>query len=1092
MVEIYTDSTSLCRTEEIVRQVLRRSWDRRKFFIAPESAKASVERIIISELMTGDQTAGSREVHLKNGRTITVEGALVNGDVLSFMRLAGRILESSGSRQGDLSDKVSMRNAVYRILTDHIGEFRTFGKLVGKYEYIDKLIDLLGDFARYGIDEDRLAAAFETAEGKERNVYSDKMHDFKLLSGYLSEMNDRYGLALMTDNIAEANKLLGRLAADRELLDSRRFRPLKKIFDSTFTVLGFGKTRTLTPEEMTFTALLSELGADISFFPVYPANAEDPAIFYSAGRIFTDTISRKIPGTVVRDISEFTGELPGYPDTTAAAAARKYSFSLDLSEQEEKSPDIVSASFESTDDRIAYVCNEIVRLTAGSYDEGSPAGDKLYRYRDIRIVCVDDAICSRLNSVMSVFGLDTFVDRQTLMANTPVFRYAVHLLNMELHNYSLGDVMRLLRTGLVPVRAEICDLFENYCVKANITGGSRMFDPAYYKSEGGYYMRGGTDGSIFAAAEYLWTEVVEKVLIPLREAAGRIREEEDLSGKAKLLAEHISGRLDIIKALAGSFSETNTEKAAALVNGYKELMKLLAVFTEPMNDVPVSLKNFVSLLMIDMRNKVQGTIPLNIDSVEITDTAGSHLTPCRVLFILDPRNDNFPYTVTTDGILSADELKMLSRDTGIDLPDKAQSKSREEFINSALMLSAVTDKVYFVRDYKARASSVQLFYEKFSDRSDVNNFKNPVHGRIPERRHDPAGCDIDMDLIRQLMKDGTHMSSSSVEAYSKCRLKYMLNSVLKIDKREDNRSVKPNIVGSILHDMLEKAIEKISSDRTASDLVTYAEELRADEAGLRALADETFDDWRFRSKEAAYHSDEFLRNTGRKTKRIFSYVLPYLLEEAGSGGYLPTGFEKKLEELPDPLRITTGSGIRFDFVGSIDRVDTNEATGDMRVIDYKSGSKDISIAKAFAGLQNQLFVYSGVLGKNIGDSKVADAGYVEIGLSSKKEGVNPKPKLASMTPEDMRTCEEYSEYLIRQACEDISEGKAGAAVNAASIYDGARECSLCPFAGMCGNDPKKPVLDYKGVHFHGKTKEISRQDFYIDQMKKRMSGEENT
>ncbi|MBO4637987.1 MAG: PD-(D/E)XK nuclease family protein [Clostridiales bacterium] len=1084
MVEIYTDSSALCRTEDIIRKVIGQSWERRKFFIAPESSKASVERVIISELIKGEQTSGSSSVSLPGGKELTVEGALVNGDVLSFMRLAGRILEMCGAQTGAGSDKMTMRNAVYRVMSDRLQEFRTFGKLIGKYEYIDKLIDLLGDFSRYGIDEDKIAAAFETAESKERNMYSDKIHDFKLLAGYLSEMNELYGLTLMTDNIAMANRILLKTERDRSLLDTRRYRPLKKMIDSRFIVLGFGKTRVLTPEETEFVSHLSSLGAEILFFPVYPGSSDDTRIFYSAGKAFTENICKQIPDTVIRDISELI-DIPDIKgDPAVIEAASKYAFGEDLSSTDLRSDNIVTASFESVEDRIAYVCNEIIRLTTG--DTGVPDEEKLYRYRDIRIVCVDDDIYTRLDPVMSVFGLDTFIDRQMLMVNTPVFRYAVRLLLLEVSGFSLPDVMRFLRTGLLPVLPEVCDLFENYCVKRNIVHEGRMFDHDSFVPEKKYPMRVLADGKTYPAATYLWEEVMEKILIPCRAVVKLISEEKNLSGKARILAEHISGMLDIIKPLTDEMSVRSSEKASAVANGYKELMKLLASFTDPMNDVPVTMKNFVSLLEIDMRNKVQGTIPLNIDSVEITSPSNSHMTPCKVLFILGAKNDNFPYKGTVDGLLSADELKMFSEDTGVDLPDKAESRSREEFISSALMLSCVTDKVYFVGEYKAKPSSVQLFYENFSLRKDINNFKNPVFGKIPERRHDYSMSSIDPDIMRRIIKDGFHMSVSSLEKYDKCRLQYMLDSILMIKPRDDGRDIRPSTVGSMLHDMLETSLKKICAGKTPQELAEYAEHLRANEDELTVLSEAAFRSYLDRSDDPPGTHEELYRNPGRKTRRIFMYVLPYLLSEAGAKNYVPTGFEQRLEKLPDPPRIATKQGITFDFVGSIDRVDTDPSTGNVRVIDYKSGAKSIDLSKTLAGLQTQLFIYSGFLGKNIEGADVVDAGYVEIGLKPDPKGVVPSPKLAGLEPEEMEIVEQYVESLIDQGCEEIASGRADAKVNSKSGKDGAKICELCPFAGMCGNDPKCPSYEYKGSYDKCSLRGKGRTDHYLDIMRERL------
>ena len=295
-----------------------------------------------------------------------------------------------------------------------------------------------------------------------------------------------------------------------------------------------------------------------------------------------------------------------------------------------KTSDIKAVSIDGIDDTVGYIANEIIRLTR---HEG-------YRYKDIRIVCVDESVKNDLKGVMGRFGLDMFVDRKIVIDNTPVFRYISALSELPIRDFELNDLLRTLRTGLAGIRLQDVDLFENYCIKYNITSGRRIFDREYYVAGKKYVDKISIDGEVIPVCEYLWEHIVERVLIPLRETAVSVYNEKTISGKAKILAEHTDSLASTVRYMAKELSERgDTDRASALVRGYSEVMSLLVQFMTPMNDVEADQQVFSSLIRIDMRNKVQGTIPLMVDSVEIVSLAQAYITPCRVIFLAGAKAD---------------------------------------------------------------------------------------------------------------------------------------------------------------------------------------------------------------------------------------------------------------------------------------------------------------------------------------------------------------------------------------------------------------------------------------------------------------------
>ncbi len=1092
MSTIYISDNLRCRTRDIVKLTLNGDNKLDKVFVVPEGIKASIERMV-TEVTRCDEAS-----MITTFDGISVSSSLVNGDVLSFVRLAVRLLESCGRDAAHAVDDIMMRNAVYRVLYEHAGQFRTFGKLVGKFEYVDMLIDLIGDFTRYGIDEDGICAAFETAETEadSRSVYTDKLHDIKLLMAGLKALGEENGMDFLTDPITEACKLLKEMIADDSLREDRIYRPVYELIRSSFTVIGFGSFRLFTPQELEFISLMDKLGADWSFYPVYSEeeNGEDQRV-YSYGNQTVKRLAGILSDcSVIRFEDAFDLKAEEVDDDREILYDAALRYALEDEPSEDKADrltsSIVLSAISSSDDRIAYISNEIIRLTRL---EG-------YRYKDIRIVCADNALLNELTGIMKIFGLDIFVDRRIVLTNTPVYSYAVTLTELPLHGYEYTDLLRLIRTGLAGMLPGDCDIFENYCVKCNITNGSRIYDKDFFipdysdEKKLKYLDRIYRDGTEHLVGPYLWNEVVERVLIPLRKKAEEVNEAVTLKGKAEALGKAIDDLCYLVEKMAHDMVDRgDSERASALVMGYREVMNILAAFASPMNDIPISQEAFVSLLRIDMRNKAQGTIPLMVDSVEITPVEQAFMTECKVLFLLGANEGNFPYSSVNEGIMTQDELNLMAGAIGVELPDKALSRNLSEFISSALMFSCVKDRLYIVDEDVNEASSASSFMRKFSSDDKREAFYSPLFGTAVKRRHDHINASIDEETMHELLADRAPASVTSIESYNTCPMQYMLRYILNITQRDNALGIKANVMGTIVHAMFETSVKRIVEKyQTPEELLEYAGELMSDPKKAEDEAKIAFDEYCKESNNPNEKTYQFSVNPGRKAMRIFARALPKILEEAGNSGYMPSEFEAKINEFESPLRFTAFDGSVFDFKGSIDRVDKKYGEDGLRIIDYKTGVKKVENLKVLAGIQLQLFAYADALEQR-GD-KVDAVGYCQIGLAAGKEGKGPTlaPDIAKLSEEELRVYIDYSRYVIQRSCDSIARGEAGAVVNSKAFNSDRRysACGMCPYSGACGNDAARPSMQQR-AYLPGKPGRGEMAQSVIDEMNRRMEGRED-
>lgn len=1057
MISVFRYPGTDCITPEIIRRELTGAAEGKEIlFVVPEFAKAQVEREIAFQLEEKCSQVGAKAE--SDGREIPVISSFTQGDVLSFITLSSRILDCMGLESAGAGSDIMMRCAVYSILANYKEDFKTFGKLTNRFEYINMLINLLGDFSRYGIHKQELDEAIG-ASAPFSAEYRNKLEDLRLVMDAVEKMNSQYGLSLLKDRISEASQAV--MALSDADLKSRRMAGLRKLFSSRFVFIGFGSGRNLTLQERDLVKLISAKGGDVCFYTLSTSDeAEAMLPIYKVGNDFTASMISL--GAKAEDLDyRYEGEM----NAMFAPFARGESYEGEITDK------IRLASISGTDNQIGYVFSEVIRLTR---EEG-------YRYRDIRIVCCDEDMSLRLRSNAELYGLDVFIDRKIDLWSTVIPAFAETVLELPVHNYRIGDILRAMRCGMIKLPPFIVDSFDNYCRKMNITDGRRLFrEYVYLKQEPEdkrtkiYFSEpygGIPEGSVIDAGEFFWNCLVSGKIVPLKELADNINSEKELSGKARLLKELINSHREDVEALSTEqLAAGDSSSASALVRGYDEMMQLLTFFTHEMNDVPISQRAFISLIRTDMKNRVEGTIPLKVDSIEITTPDRAFVAPCKVMFLIGATRENFPHRKSAEGLLSSGELRDLADSVkDCELPDKDEVKSREETVTCCLMLGTVTDRFYMVHNEDKNFSSSLFDYLLGCVDKDtiVSGFTNPAEGVFHKRNHDFKTATIDPSVMDRLLvtedkTKGLYGSVSSFEEYNNCAFKYMLGRVLKVRERDDNTEIDTRGFGTLIHSMYELGLKEIAD----KDFSERAEVLLSDEEAFEAALNETYvNAVRTAGIPGSLEDDgetvtgEFDMNVGMKLKRMYRLTFRGILEDLKDSGFVPKGFEVPIGDRED-VRIDTSdieekTGLHLAFNGSVDRFDANEEVSEIRIIDYKSGSKTISPKQLFYGVQIQLPVYTKALADRYGISpENCRYGYFTVGLNvgKDKKDAEFKPNLSKYEPEQMAATLDYSYRVLGETTVNIKNGKSDALVCPAHNY-----CKFCPYGGACGNIPSRPL-----------------------------------
>lgn len=249
--------------------------------------------------------------------------------------------------------------------------------------------------------------------------------------------------------------------------------------------------------------------------------------------------------------------------------------------------------------------------------------------------------------------------------------------------------------------------------------------------------------------------------------------------------------------------------------------------------------------------------------------------------------------------------------------------------------------------------------------------ENPFNDYVLERANKEIKTSLDGKRKSLL---GKETSPTTIEEYYKCPYRAFLSHALKLKPREEG-VVSFLSVGQLMHDIfkdytlfLDKVVDKESSDKLFL------------EVSEKVLARDEY--------------NKFLTDSETKT------TVQRVLDECSKYCYNTYLSLARSEFKVKKTEVSFGDGKEYPAVkllggkykikGKIDRVD--ESDNYFRVLDYKTGSVDVSDKSLFAGIKLQLYLYAAaVQGKFKGNEKTP-AGLYYLPVSDKYEKGEDKGK----------------------------------------------------------------------------------------------------
>ncbi|MGM9882041.1 MAG: PD-(D/E)XK nuclease family protein [Bacilli bacterium] len=327
-------------------------------------------------------------------------------------------------------------------------------------------------------------------------------------------------------------------------------------------------------------------------------------------------------------------------------------------------------------------------------------------------------------------------------------------------------------------------------------------------------------------------------------------------------------------------------------------------------------------------------------------TLDSYIDNNDYVFLMGYNRENIPIVYKDDDYFSDVEKNIL----GIDTSTVINEKEREDTINDILriknltityklhsssssctksnLLGDITTCEIVNNDYSNSHIMNKIFLTekldnlvKYNIRENDLNLLYTGYFDIPYRKYNNKYTLINKDNLYKYLGNELLLSYTSLDNYNRCKFRYYLDNILKINIVEDDFAI---IVGNVCHYVLS------SIDNNDFDTEKYFDKY------LSTLR--TF------SKREAF----FLNNI--KEEMIF--VINTIRKQLEY-----TGFDKKKYE--EKVYVNMDRNIKVTFMGVIDKILYKEEDGInyLVVIDYKTGNANIKLDNIRYGIDMQLPIY---------------------------------------------------------------------------------------------------------------------------------------
>ncbi|MEE0955426.1 MAG: PD-(D/E)XK nuclease family protein [Eubacterium sp.] len=982
-LQFVTGRSGAGKSHTVFKQVIRESMnhpDRQYIILVPEQFTLQTQKDIV-------------RLHPRRG--------ILNIDVLSFNRLAYRVFEEVGGNDRTLLEETGKSLIIRKVIEDRKDQLKILGRDLDKTGAIAEMKSLISELMQYRIQPDDLE---KWAAGDERRqMLSLKLEDIRVIyQGFLDYIEGHF---LTAEEVPEALcRVIGRSKLVKNstiVLDGfTGFTPVQHqvlrelmvladrlivtiTIDDSESLYAKGRPYTLFAMSRTMAQKLLELARETKTEILPVIQVEEAGQSRFAGHKDLLFLERNIFRT-----SRAVFSYPKNESATLAIEEDLPSTKKNLShDQTGVSQDLAkyrSIHISEADNPYREVLNIAGRINMLVRERG-------FRYKDFAIVTGDlESYGRAAESVFAREEIPYFLDRKQPIMKNPLVEYICSAIDMVEQNFSYRSVFRFLRSGLSDFTGDQIDRMENYVLALGIHGWKKYQEPWIRASRT-------IDVEELPGLNQLREVFVSRV----RAFTEGMRERRSTtSRKCRILYGFLTDRRIPAKLeqLSKSYEEAGYPAKAREYGGiWAVVMMLLEKLEAVLGEERTRRSDFLEILEAGFQECSIGLIPPGEDQVLIGDIERTRLKEIKVLFFAGVNEGIVPRSAANVGFLSEADREYLEKQKIELSPTAREDMYRQRFYlylamtkpSEELCLSyartgsdaksllpsyligllrrmfpelepeeagiletdegrnqAILDLLQTLGDAKLPAAGMEVLRDRASDPTGRREVKRLLQAAALSNRESTIG----RPLAQKLYGSEIYMSATRLESFAACPFCHFLDFGLGLTERETYQ-LDLRDTGNILHSALETYAKILDEKGIAWQKVTEEEQIRVADEALNQVSGD--------------YNNTILASSSRNSyqltrmRELLHRSVWALTEQVRHGIFQPLFFEKKFTGGLLASRFELKGGSRLYVHGRIDRMDTAKADGReyVRVIDYKTGKKELDLNELYNGTQLQLMLY---------------------------------------------------------------------------------------------------------------------------------------
>lgn len=604
-----------------------------------------------------------------------------------------------------------------------------------------------------------------------------------------------------------------------------------------------------------------------------------------------------------------------------------------------------------------------------------------YKFSDVFIITrVLDLYKSEIENIFEIYNIPYFLDEKKSIKDKNFIIFVTASLEVA-KSFSTLQILKVLKTGFLEVVSDDISKLEIYCNTWNIN--KKDWFEEFTLNPRGF-------STIFTEDDKKLLDEInvvrEKVVLVLGDLQNSLNKKDYGKNYIKLLYEYL------IKNNIPEKLKDVSEGSCYLdenVNLWDNFINILDDIADIVGDSLISLNKFIDLINCSIFNTDFGLVPQTIDQVMVGQVDRVVPYNPKIVFVIGLNQGVFPLIKTDVPIFSNVENKKL-RKYGFDfLTDKIEA-SMEERYYAYMAISSASNKVYLSYhqksiDGKQMYKSIIISYieeffaglqiKKFNEKNlnliqnnktaygyicknfnleDENlksvkeylasqeGFKEKIV-KLDKIKEKTDFCIENKNLLKSYIGNKLKLSPSSIERFYTCKFKFFCNDILKI-KSHKKAGLNKMAQGTVIHYILKEVMEK-------EKIGNYNNEI---EKILKNYINNIVGEKYIKTNEFEYMLNEL--------SKLIEGIMEYIHNEQTVSDFKAESFEVEISERSDyckPLKLELKSGEQVTVFGNIDRVDSCQIGHNkyIRVIDYKSGSKEFCLDDVYYGLNMQMLIY---------------------------------------------------------------------------------------------------------------------------------------